>query len=170
MGAAGDEVLHAVDDPLVAVLNGGGLVGGHVGAAGGLGEAAGGVLLALQGGAQPLFLLLGGAGQVQSVKAQVVAGDDGAGGRAGGGDLLHGDGLGDGVVAGSAQLLGVGQAHQVLLAQSLDGLSGEAVVYVDFLGLGGEIALGPLTDGAAQGDLVLSVFEFHNKFLLICMS
>ena len=166
VSAAGDEVLHAVDDIVVAVLHSGGLVGGHVGTAGGLGQAEGSVLLALQSGTQPLLLLLGGAGQIQSVKAQIVTSDDGTGGRAGSGDLLHGDGLGDGVIAGAAQLLGISQAHQVLLAQSLDGLSGEAVVHVDLLGLGSQVALSPLTDGTAQGDLVLSILEIHNSFLL----
>ena len=166
VSAAGDEVFHAVDDIVVTVLHSGGLVGCHIGTTGGLSQAKRGVLFALQSGTQPLFLLLGGAGQVQSVKTKIVTGDDRTGGGAGRGDFLHGDRLRNGVITGAAQLLRISQAHQVLLAQSLDGLSGEAVVDVDLFRLGGEIALGPLTNRAAQGNLVLSVFEFHDIFLL----
>ena len=77
--AVGDEGLGAVEDPVVAVADRGGLQRGEVGAAGGLGHGDRGEQLAGAEPGQPALLLLLG-GEVDEVRRDEVGVDAHAGG------------------------------------------------------------------------------------------
>ena len=69
--------------------------------------------------------------------------------------LLDGDGVGERVQAGAAQLLRDGHAHQAQPAEGRDDRVGEAALAVERLGDRRDLALRDLPDGGAEGDLLV---------------
>ena len=121
----GDPVLRAGEDVVVAVAHRPRAHGGHVTAGVGLGQAVAGLDLARRHpGHVGLLQLL--AAPVHDRQHPELGDEDGQRGRrADPGQLLDGDGLGDGVRAGAAVGLGDAQGGQLHLLAGLEGLPRE---------------------------------------------
>ncbi len=136
--AVGDKDLLAVEQPVVALVDGGGLGAARVGAGVGLGEAEGADLLTLGQGNQIFFLLLLGAEGEDGPGAQGhMGGQNHACAAVHPGQLLHRDGIAHNVKPRAAVLLGIGDAHQPHLSQFFYGLGGETalLIHEDDVGL-----------------------------------
>ncbi len=169
--AVGDEALGAVEDVVVALQHGGGLLAGGVGTGVGLGQAEGADLLAGQQVRQVLHLLLLGAVLKDGGAAQRgVGGDDNGGGAAHLGQLLHAHGVGQHIAAGAAVLLGEVDAHHAQLAHLLHGLHGEALFLVDFLGQRLDLVLGELAVHLADHLLFFRQVKIHFSVLLVLIT
>ena len=160
--SVGDEALGAVEDIVVALQHGGGLLAGGVGSGVGLGEAEGTDFLAAQQVGQVLLLLLLGAVLKDGGAAQGgVGGDDDSGGAADLGQLLHAHGVGQDVAACAAVLPGEVNAHHAQLRHLLHGFHGEALFLVNLLGQGLDLVLGKLTVHLTEHQLLIGKMKIH---------
>ena len=151
LGGVGDEDLAAVEQVVVALVHGGGLGAAGVGAGVGLGQAEGADLLTPGQGHQVLLLLLLGAEGEDGPGAQGhVGGENDARAAVHPGQLLHGDGIADGVQPRAAVLLGIGDAHQAHLPQLLHCFGRELVGLIQREGDGLHLFLGKGPDLGAQ--------------------
>ena len=151
LAAVGDEDLLAVQQPVVALVLGGGLGAAGVGACVGLGQAEGAHLFAGAQVGQVFHLLLLGAEGVDGVGAQRrVGGEDDAGAAVHPAQLLHGDGVAEGVQSGAAVLGLIGDTHKAQLAHFRHSLPGEAVFLVQHERDGLDFRLREGTDLLAQ--------------------
>lgn len=62
------------------------------------------------------------------------------------GKLLDGDRVGQRISSGASQVLGIRDAHQIELTETLDDLVRKALGAVEMLGDGGDLALGEVAD------------------------
>jgi hypothetical protein len=118
--AVGDEALGAVDDVLVALLDGGGAHARDVGAGVGLGQAERGELGALGQHAEVLLLDLVGPAQRHGGGGEAVAHQRGADAGAAPAELLLDQTTGEVVEPGPAVLLGDVGVHEPHLPRLLD--------------------------------------------------
>ncbi len=164
-GTIGDEILLAVDDPLVAVQHSRGLGGAGIAARFRLGQPEGADFLALGQGHQVLLLLLLVAKEVNGRGGQRGLGDKGDGrGAAGPCDLLHGDGIADAIAPHPPVLLGKGQAEEAQLAHLAKGLHGEPVLFVYLLSDGFDLVFSKVAHHLADQFLLLVELEMHGGF------
>ena len=158
----GDELLGAVDDPLVAVELGPGLGVAGIGSGFGFGQAEGGELLAGGQVGHPLVLLLVGAPVVDRGGAERDVGGHGdRHRRVDPGQLFHRECVGEDVAAAAAVLLGEGDAHQAEIAELLDDLVGEGLGAVQLFGDGRDLAHGEITDCLPEQALLVSQIKVH---------
>ena len=162
VAAVGDENLAAVEHPLVAVEDSGGLLTGGVGTGVGLGEAEGADPLAAGELGQVLHLLLLGAGLKDGGGAEAgVGGEDDARGGADAAELLDGHAVHDVGAAGTAVLRGDGDAHQADLGHLLNGLHGETLLLVDFGGEGLDLLLCKLANHLQEEFFLFGEAKIH---------
>ena len=160
--AVGDENFLAVEQPVIALVHGGGLGAARVGTGVGLGEAEGADLLPLGQGDQVLFLLLLGAEGKDGPGAQGhMGGENHARAAVHPGQLLHRDGVAEHIQPRAAVLLGVRDAHQAHLGQGFDGPGGEAALLVHQDGVWLHLRLGKGADLGAQLLMGLCGLEQH---------
>ena len=165
VAAVGDENLAAVEHPLVAVKDSGGLLAGGVGTGIGLGEAEGADPLAAGELGQVFHFLLLGAGLKDGGGAEAgVGGEDDAGGGADAAELLNGHAVHDVGAAGTAVLRGDGDAHQADLGHLLNGLHGETLLLVDFGGEGLDLLLCKLANHLQEEFFLFGEAKIHILF------
>ena len=149
----GDELLGAVDDPLLAVEDRLGAGGAGVRAGARLGEAEAGQPLARDQRRQPLLALLLGAVGEDRVDAEADAGLKRDAHRlVDAADLLdrHAEAGEVAVLARAAVLLRGGEAEEAELAHLLHDVDREVVRAVPLRGVGGDLLLGELADGTPE--------------------
>ena len=93
-----------------------------------------------------------------------MGGQDHTGAAVHPGQLLHRNGVADGIQPRSPVLLGVGNAHQAQLAQLADGLIGKLIGLVQRKGNGLDLLLGKGPDLGAQLLLRLGGLKQHGAF------
>ena len=131
LAAVGDKNLLAVQKPVVAHVHCSGLGAASIGACVRLRQAEGADLAAGAQVGQIFHLLLLGAEGVDGIGTQGCVGrQDDAGAAVHPSQLLHGNGIAEGVQLRTAVLLLIGDAHQAQLAQLSHGLRGETVLLV----------------------------------------
>ena len=131
LGSVGDEDLAAVKEVVIPLVQRGGLRAAGIGAGVGLRQAEGADFLALGQRDQIFLLLLLGAVGENGPRAEGdMGGKDHARAAVHTGQLLHRDGVTQGVKTGAAVLLGVRNAHPAQLTQLLDSLLGKLIVLV----------------------------------------
>ena len=120
--------------------------------------------LAAGHGAQVALLLLIGAGQVDRVAAEAGVGrDDDPDAPAGAGQLLDGDGVGQGVEAGAAELLRVRDAQQAQLGRLADDLVRELALALQLVGDRHDLALGEVAHRAPDLFVLRAEGEVHAR-------
>ncbi len=162
--AVGDEDLGAVDDVVVSVRHGLGLLALSVRACAGLGEAECAQLLTLCKGNQVFLLLLLCAECLYGIAAQGgVCGYDDACGAAYLGELLHAHHIGQGVAALSAVLLGNGDAQEAVLRHLAGSLSGEFLGLIHLLSQGLHFLFGKLPEQRARHFMFFAQRKIHDS-------
>ena len=158
----GDELLRTVHHPLVAVELGPGLGVAGVRSGLGLGQAEGRELLPGRQLGHPLLLLLLGAPHVDGHRPERRVG--GHRDRHRGvdpGQLLDREGVGHGVRAAAAVLLGEGDPHKAELAHLRDELIGKGLGAVELLGDRRHFPAGEVAHGVAEQALLVCELEVH---------
>ena len=162
LGRVGDEDLAAVEEPVITLVQSSGLGAAGIGTGIGLGKTEGAQLLALRQGDQVLLLLLLGTVGEDGPRAQRHVGrQNDAGTAIHPGELLHRDGIAQGIQTRASVLLGIGNTHQTQLSQFPNGLIGELIFLVHQKGLGFDLRLGKGTDFGPQGLVLLRGLEQH---------
>ena len=165
-----DEHLGAVDDVLVALLFGHGLLGGGVRAGAGFGQAESGEFLTSGEIGDILFLdRVGGVLQEGIHAERDVGGKDNAVGGANAGQFFHRDDVGEhvfGAVAAAAEGFRGGQAEEAQFRHALHGFGRETMVLVDFSRDGFHFIFGELANHVLDKHLIFCKIEVHGFNLL----
>ena len=162
LGGVGDEDFAAVEQPVVALVHGGGLGAAGIGAGVGLGEAEGANFFTSGQGHQIfLLLLLGAEGEDRPGAKGHVGGQNHARAAVYPGQLLHGDGVANGIQPRAAVLLGVGDTHQAQLPQFFYGFGRKLIGLIQGEGDGLDLLFGEGADLGAQLFMRLGRLEQH---------
>ena len=158
----GDEALAAVEHPAVVDQPGPRAGAARVRPGARFGQPVGPQHLAAGHGAQVALLLLIGAGQVDRVAAEAgVRRNDDPDAAAGAGQLLDGDGVGQGVEARAAELLRVRNAQQAQLRRLADDLVRELALALQLVGDRHDLALGEVAHRAPDLFVLRAEGEVH---------
>ena len=160
--AVGDEDLLAVEQPVVALVDGGGLRAAGVGACVGLGKAKGADFLPFGQGDQVLLLLLLGTESEDGPGAQGhMGGQNDACAAVHPGQFLHGDGVAEHIQPRAAVFLGIWNTHQAHFSQLFNRFGRKAAFLVHEDGVGLHLRLGKGADFGAQLLVGLCGLEQH---------
>ncbi|MNJ42553.1 hypothetical protein D3C77_375250 [compost metagenome] len=155
-----DELLGAVDHPVLALQLGAGAQVVGFGAGLRLGQAEAANHLPAGQAFEPGLLLLGVAiGEQGAAAHRIVDAHQRAGGAIAGGDLLDRQGIGDIVGVAAAPLLGHDHAEQAQLAHLLHHAVIDPAGLFPGLGMGGDFAAGEIPGHVADHDLFFSQFQ-----------
>ena len=169
LGGVSDKDLAAVEQVVVAFVDGGGLGAACIRTGVGLGQAERADLFALcQRNKIFLLLLLGAECENRPRAERHMGGQDNARAAVHARELLHGDRVAQHIQPGAAIFFGVGQTHIAELAHFLDRFRGEAVFLVHEESLRLDLALRKSADLSAQFFMRIGGSEQHGETSFIC--
>ncbi len=149
-GGVGDPELAAVEQEMIAALNGGGGEGEGVGAGTGFGERVRADVIAREQGKIPAFLGVVAPAEDGVVDDGVLDIDDDAGGRIDRGQFFDGEDALEEVAALAAELLGDFDAHEAEIEELLEQVRAEFRVLVHLADVRGDLVAGELAHVPAK--------------------